>query len=323
MSQPNSPLSLGPISRKDYTGQYVVVHTVQQGQSLAQIAADYRFKRWEPIWIYNTEIEKTLGNDPALVQRGVSIFIPRDAAGYDQLISKIEQCKLGLEFATDEIGIELEKMENEYNAMKVGWDVGGDIATLLVTYPIMALRAAKAAATAKAVVGQAKIAAHLSARATTKRFAEDYASIRNKWTQKALDKNKQAVKTRSQHTDFLKGKAVDAAAEVGDNTINRFTGREDEHLKHSKNVHALYDLRDSVRNRKISQSDAAIDLLGILLDYVSVSTVCEICVFGWGGSFEESNKQIVKNAVGTNAAMAARFDQKIQRLTEEKKRLYG
>ena len=323
MNQPAHPSSLGAISRKDYTGQFIVVHSVQQGQSLSQIAAAYGFKRWEPIWVYNTKIEKTLGDDPALVQRGVSIFIPRSAAGYDRLISRFEQCKLGLEAAVDATGYELEALENEYGAKKVALNAAGDALTLLVSFGVMAVRAAKAAGAARAAVGQAKIAANLSARAETKHFAEAYARHRNRLTRTALDKNKAAVIKRVERTDFVKGRSVDTVVNLADRTLNHATGRDDEFLKHGKNLHASHDLQDTLRQRKISLRDGFVDAIGIALDYLEVSKVCEIAVFGWGGSFEDSNRQTLNNATGTAARMTALLDAKIQRVSEEKKRLYG
>jgi nucleoid-associated protein YgaU len=77
---------VAPLQPRDYDGKFVVTHTVQHGQTLTKIAAIYLFPRWEPIWIYNTKVERVLGDNPDVIRTGVTIFIPRSRDGYDALI---------------------------------------------------------------------------------------------------------------------------------------------------------------------------------------------------------------------------------------------
>jgi len=73
MTSQQGSVTLGSIAHKDCTGRSVVVHPVQQGQSLARIAAAYRFRDWKPIWTYNTRFERTIGQRARRGEREVEL----------------------------------------------------------------------------------------------------------------------------------------------------------------------------------------------------------------------------------------------------------
>src|SRR5882672_10327762 len=84
------PQEKTPIAnRKVFDGSVVVSHLIREGETLSRIAADYRMPRWEPIWVFNTKIERILGDDPGSIRKGVTIFIPRSRKGYERLVGRL------------------------------------------------------------------------------------------------------------------------------------------------------------------------------------------------------------------------------------------
>ena len=140
---------VAPLQQRDYDGKFVVTHTVQHGQTLMKIAAIYLFPRWEPIWIYNTKVERVLGDDPNLIRKGVTIFIPRSKDGYDALIKEVDGSVTQAESNGDRLTYELEAEWNSKEATRVAIDFAGNVATSLVTISLKARSAAKLAVAAE------------------------------------------------------------------------------------------------------------------------------------------------------------------------------
>lgn len=141
-----------------YNGNQVVIHKVKHGENLSLIARRYRFKSFEPIWIYNTQVHSVLGSNPDLIQEGAEIFIPRSERGYHRLITGMKALQMHIQYSCDQ---DLGDFEKDYNlalAHGVRLDAIGDALTFVTTIGLQAVRAAQTAATAAELVGQDRVA---------------------------------------------------------------------------------------------------------------------------------------------------------------------
>jgi hypothetical protein len=104
-----------PPHKSYYDGNYEIIHTVKLRESLSTIAEKYKFKSWQPIWIYNTQKKHMLdpGGDPGSLELGQHLFIPRSKEGYDKLLKKLVALKDGLAASGDGQLYELEGLENQ------------------------------------------------------------------------------------------------------------------------------------------------------------------------------------------------------------------
>lgn len=216
-----------PANRKAYDGSLAVVHTIQEGESLSRIASIYRFPAWQPIWLYNSSVEQTLGDDPNLIRKGATIFIPRSKRGYQALIKKMTLLKLQLEYEGDRLVAELDVSWYELEQKKIVVNFAGEVVTLGASLYLKAATTAKLAASAERTVGQAKIAARLAARAEGRELAAQFAAVRGRLLKTAL-KDHTAMRGAQQGvTRFVVGKAVDTAVKAADSVLDRYTGQED------------------------------------------------------------------------------------------------
>jgi hypothetical protein len=318
--------ALGPVSPKDYTGRFVVAHPIQAGQTLDLMANIYRFKHWKPIWLYNTKIVKTIGDDPNLIRKGITILIPRSENGYNILIRKLEASKEALESSVEQEAIRQEGIAFEREASAVKWNLAGDVLTLGASLGVKFLRAAKAARVAKSVVGQAKIAAQLAANSETRQWAQACSAARSQLTGQALAANKAARVEKAAVRTFVRDKAIDAATKVADEVRNRETGDDKSNaFKNSKNTALAVNLSREAWEGVVTAGEFSVEAIGIALDYVEVATVSDwlVYLFKTGQTFAQVQHQVMDNAKRQAAAMSAFFDDKIDKLTSECDLLYG
>src|SRR5215471_8022674 len=113
-SQEKTPIA----NRKAFDGSVVVPHVVQEGETLSRIAASYHMQKWQPIWIYNTKVEKVLDDDPNSVRKGVTIFVPRSRAGYDKLIGRLKALSEQMKADGDKLVYELQAQGYSLKANK-------------------------------------------------------------------------------------------------------------------------------------------------------------------------------------------------------------
>lgn len=76
------------ILQKAYDGREPVIHVVAKGQTLSNIGQIYfRSADWRPVYIYNTQIHKSLASaSPDRIREGQQLIVPRSPEGYDLLI---------------------------------------------------------------------------------------------------------------------------------------------------------------------------------------------------------------------------------------------
>lgn len=319
----NRPVSANP---KDYTGRYVVTHQIQQGETLEKIATTYGFMHWKPIWIYNSGIHKTVGQDPDVIKAGVTIFIPRNAAGYDRVIGQLKAAQASLESSLDQLDFQQEALKYEREASATMWNFASDVLQLGVGLSVKALQALKATKAAKHAVGQAKIAAKLSSNASTREFAEAYASARNRLTKKALAADKVAGSAKTGVRDFVREKSVDASSKGADHIRNTMTGDDDGKLfQHSKNAHKVVKLSKGLFETAISMGDALGELALVALDYVEVDDVSDlmVCLLISGETFDEIQRRTKASATKSAQRLFEHIEKGIEALSGERALLYG
>jgi hypothetical protein len=311
---------------KDYTGRYVVPHPVQRGETLEKIAAAYRFKHWKPIWIYNSEIQKTVGPDPNVIRHGVTIFIPRSPEGYDRVIRMLKASEEAMLSSLDELHFAQEKLAFERKASAVVWNFAGDVAQLGVGLSVKALAALKATKAAKHAIGQAKVAAQLSSNAQTREWAEQYAKARNRLTREALAADKAARASKAGVQTFIKDKTVDAGARAADHVRNTATGNDEGRLfQDAKNAAKLMKLSKELVEQTASMGEASVEFVLTALDYLNVDAASDwlVSVLISGERFDEIQKRTKSNAAKTAERLFEHVEKRIETLTEERHLLYG
>jgi hypothetical protein len=311
---------VAPLQQRDYDGKFVVTHTVQQGQTLTKIAGIYLFPRWEPIWIYNTKVERVLGDDPNLIRKGVTIFIPRSKDGYDTLIKKLTALKYQAENNGDRLNYELEADWNNKEATKVLVDFVGSVATTLATVSLKAMSAAKLTAAAEKTAGHAKIAARLAARSEARDLATRFKNVRGRLLKTALSDQRALHNAKPELRKAIFGKGADAAATFVDSKNEGGPPL----AKHAKNaLKGGAAVRDFAKGA-LTGVAAIGEVADILLDYLEPSVVADGYLFLTRGettqqSYEGARKQI-EQAVATTSSM---IDAKIEHYEEERALLYG
>ena len=158
-----------------YDGNYEVIHAVKQGESLSAIAQKYKFKSWQPIWVYNTQKDHMMLNpkgDPDSIAAGQHLFIPRSKDGYDKLLKRLEVLKMGLIASGESQKYQLESIDNEYRAQVVLFDFAGDVATLMGSLAVKALEVTKLRNATVGLEGAQRLAAEIQLNKGMKDLAE-------------------------------------------------------------------------------------------------------------------------------------------------------
>jgi hypothetical protein len=310
---------------KAYDGSVVVTHVVQEGQTLSTIAKIYRFPRWEPIWVYNTKVEKVFGDDPNVIRKGVTMFIPRNKAGYDRLIKKLESLKRESEYNGDRLRYELESDKYKLEAQKVLINFAGDVATLVASVALKAATAAKAATVAERSAGQAKIAARLAARAQTRELATKFAEVRGRLLGTALKDQRAATVAKEGMHELLRGKSIDAAVKVSDATLGRLTGQDDvNYTKHAKNAWQAGKVVYKVAHGTMKIGHAVGETAEILVDYLEPSTLAETWLrLTTGETTEQSYERAQEHIRQSVESTCKMIEGKIKKYAAERALLYG
>lgn len=142
---------------KDYSGDRVVRHVVQRGETLTTISRAYGLGSWSPIWKFNTECRAILkGGNPDQIPVGVVIYIPRSRASYDAAIKNLS----ALLANADDILLLARLDVLEAEAGKFGVVLDG-VSSVLTLFASLATKAGEAVATANA---SQKVAASEGAR---------------------------------------------------------------------------------------------------------------------------------------------------------------
>lgn len=284
-----------------YNGAHAVTHKVQPGESLSKIAAAYGFKSWDPIWIYNSQVHRTVGPNPNLIRAGQQIFIPRSRKAYDDLLRKLRSLKAQMSGHVDQVKHRLEGQRNKHQATRVLFDLAGDVLTLVGTVGAKAAGAARQARMAAQTTGQAKVAAHYLAENAAKELSKD------------LKKE-------------LVNKGTGYALTLVDEDLGK--AHKDLYVTQKKGIEAIRGV-STQPGKKLFQWETStpksfLDISEILLDYVQVSNVAD--GFLWlltgettGQTYEAAQKGM-QDAVRSSHAM---LDQKIMRITKECSLVYS
>lgn len=308
---------------KVYDGSQVVAHAVQSGETLSSIAAAYRMKSWQPLWIYNAEIRKTVGSDPDEIQRGVTIFIPRSPKGYADLIKKLKIVAIQAQYLTDRVKFDLEAQRNEFEAAKVGLDLAGDVLTSFASLGLKAMEAAKAAKAVEVAKAQAKIAQQLSANATTRNFAGKFAELRSKYVAAALAENRGKLLAKADFRHTAGEKAIGALAEYADRKVEH-TSSED--AAWFGKTYKIVTTAEASRRawREVSLAARAGSFALILLDYLKPSAAAEALIWCMSGQTVAGAQEKAGAAIeATQQRTLEHIDSQIAACAAECKRLYG
>jgi len=297
-----------PPHKSYYDGKFPVIHTVKRGESLSAIATHYKFKSWQPIWIFNTQKEHMLDpkGDPGSLEVGQRLFIPRSKEGYDKLLKKLEALKGGLEGSGEGQMYELDGLNDQYNAEKVAFDFAGDVATLLGSLSARALEVARLRRGAEGLKGAQRFAHEIKLRKSVEDLAE-------------------AVRVKK-----LKEAARDGVVEWGTGQMpNEKAG---EYAKTSwtfgtKTVKKIGTLRsDQKIGRELRRAvgiSSLLDVADAVLDYVKVSNVANGILWLWKGETVDGALNSARDNVRANITRGlANLHEKILRIQKERDLLY-
>ena len=268
-----------------YNGSRVAVHTVRAGESLSKIAAAYRFQAWQPIWIYNTKVHQVLGSNPDRIAIGTKLFIPRSRKGYDDRIRELETLKREFSGQSDKVRFELEKANNEHQAVRVVADFAGDIGTFLGTVGAKVLKAATSANAVATAKGSSRVAAQYLA-------DQDLAKVGKFLASTAKDKSVNAALTM---VDPEAGKA-----------------HKDLYLTQKKGVTAI-------RGVSLQQGKSLLDIADLVLDYVTVSSLADGLIWLTVGETPETTYTEAQKSLRTSTQQTlAMLDKKIAHWKQER-----
>jgi hypothetical protein len=281
-----------------YDGNSVVTHTIRAGESLSLIARRYKFRSWEPIWIFNTQIRRVLvSGDPNHIPEGMAIFIPRSEKGYDNLITKLKVLEVQMEGSLDQERYRLEGDWDNFQVTRAKFDLAGDIATSVASIALQARRAVLVARAAEKVIGREAVAAEYLARKETEKLHEML-------TEKLVETE----------LDYVLDKATE---KLPDQTREGWKKSFDIAKSTRKSIKAI-------RNFSLQGGRFFLDVADILVDYCKVSKVAD----GWlwlvhRETPEDSYKSAEERIGRALANSKALLEHKIQYLKDEKDQLYN
>jgi hypothetical protein len=301
-----------PPHKTYYDGNYEVIHTVKRGESLSTIAAQYKFKNWQPIWIYNTQKHHLLdaGGDPGSIAVGQHLMIPRSKEGYDKLLKKLEALKEGLAASGDSQRYELEGLENQYKAEAVLFDFAGDVATLLGSLSVKAFEVARLRRGATALKGAQRFAHEIKLRKAVEDLAE---AMSVKELGKAAADGAVGLKANKVEDDNVADR-MRTGSTFALKTVPKFDKARTALLSRQKLGPAL---------RKVAGGSSFLDIADMVLDYVKVSNVANWYLRLTRGETVESSLESAKRSVEANIAWSvAKMHERILRIQKERDLLY-
>ena len=302
-----------PPHRTYYDGNYVVMHSVQRGESLSAIAQKYKFKSWQPIWLYNTQVEPMLDprGDPGSLAVGQHLFIPRSKEGYDKLLKKLEALKEGLAASGEGQMYELEGLENQYKAETVLFDFAGDVATLLASLGFKAMNVVKLRREAGLLKGAQRFAKEIQ----LKKGVEDLAEAVS-----AKELGKSAVDgavgwQANQMADDDAADRLRLASTFGTKTVPKAAKAISSFRSRRKLGPAL---------QKVVGGSSFLDVADMVMDYVKVSTLANGYLRVVHGETVEGSLNSARDSVRANIGRGlANLHEKILRIQKERDLLYG
>lgn len=300
---------LPPPNAKSYDGSTVVSHTVLEGQNLASIASIYRFEHWRPIWLYNSEIQRTIGKNPDIVKKGVTLLIPRNKMGYDNLIRKLHATSDIILADSDGIRASLEGEWYELEAYKVLIDTTADIFKTVSGLALKAVQAAKAADVAMKSAEQARIAAYHAMRSESRLVATDLANLASKRVRTAKVLAAKSGDATAKLTTAIQRKAIGTGAKVADKVLASTGVNEST----TYNIGNSYKAKETVRKsiNLLSSASKLVDVAEIVLDYVKPSMMADGFVFlssgeSVGMTYDQQRKLVQEAAESVAARIAER-----------------
>jgi len=284
------------MGQKKYDGMTSFPHLVQPGETLVEIAQVYRFASFDPIWVYNTQIEKTLGPNPDEIRAGTLIIIPRSAAGYRKMIVKLTTVKLKTQANLLSLGADLDKANVSATSMGEGVDLLAEIAKAGIEFHGLAKDAAKAMETALATTGRGRVAARYLADQATKKIAD--------WTKKQIAGavTKGGLEALDEH--FARGDGVLA--------------------KRGRDAQASMKLARAIESFSTQGGKFAFDVIDVLLDYLEPSALAagyaRMTLGAWP---KDAYNLAAKTIADALDGPCRQLDERIQHFEDERVLLYG
>lgn len=285
-----------------YDGTCESMHTVKRGESLSTIASQYKFKSWQPIWIYNTQVKHMLDarGNPGKIEVGQHLFIPRSKEGYDKLLRKLEALKEGLAASGESQMYELEAIEYQYKARAVLFDFAGDVATMLGSLGAKAFEVARLREGAAGLKGAQRFAHEIK----LKQAMEDLAEAASK---KELGKAAAGAAANSMGVD-------DTAATFGLKTVPKLA-------KAGAALRSRMKLGPALR--AVKGTSSILDIADIALDYIKVSTVANAFLKLTLGETVEGSLDNARAYVKANICRGlVNLHQKAQQIQKQRDLLY-
>lgn len=295
-----------------YDGNHELMHTVKRGESLSTIAAQYKFKNWQTLWIYNTQVKHMLdpNSDPNSIAMGHHLFIPRSREGYDKLLKKLAVLKEGLQASGDSEMYNLESLEYQYKAEAVLFDLAGDVATLLGSLGAKAFEVARLREGGAGLKGAQRFAHEIKLRKAVEDLAE--ATSRKELAKAASDGAVGAVANgmdNDDHADHLR-----MASTFALKTAPKFQ-------KANAALRSRQKLGPALR--KVAGGSSFLDAADMVLDYIKVSSVANAYLWLRHGETVEGSLDSARNAVKANIMRGlANLHEKILRIQKERDLLY-
>jgi hypothetical protein len=301
-----------PPHKSYYDGDHEFMHTVKRGESLSNIAAQYKFKSWQTIWLYNTELKKMLdpSGDPGKIAVGEHLFIPRSEKGYEKLLKKLEVLKEGLVSSGESQMYQLESLEDEYKAEAVLFDLAGDVATLVGSLGAKAFQVARLREGAVGLKGAQRFAHEIKLNEAVKDLAE--AMSKKELGKAAVDGAAGAVANSMEDED--RGENLKRTSTFGLKTAPKFAKAASAYRSRQKLSPAL---------RMVKGGSALLDAADMALDYIKVSNVANGVLRLWRGETVDGSLQSARESVQANISRGvANLHEKILRIQRERDLLY-
>lgn len=301
-----------PPQKSYYDGTYDAMHTIKRGESLSVIATQYKFKSWQPIWVYNTQVKHMLdaGGDPGKIEVGQHLFIPRSKEGYDKLLKQMAALKEGLAASGDSQIYELEGMENQYKAEAVLFDLAGDVATMLGSLGAKAFEVARLREGAVGLKGAQRFAHEIKMKGAVEDLAE--ATGTTELGKAALDGAAGAAANAMEDDD--KAENLRKGSTFGLKTVPKAARAGTALQSRMKLGPAL---------RAVKGGSALLDIADMALDYIKVSNVANTFLKLTLGETVDGSLKNARDSVTANIGRGlAKLHQKILQIQKERDLLY-
>jgi len=283
----------------EYNGDQVVIHTVRKGENLSVIAQRYRFKSWMPIWVYNTQMHRVLGESPDELQVGMKLLIPRSKRGYDHLVKKLKALQMGMQYFGDREIYSLEAAYYRHKADRVVLNFLADALTTIATAGFKARRASEMYSAAQQMAGQERVAGEYLARKASEEASKD---INRNFVKKVVD--------------LLKERASSGWSEKNKEKLD---------TAYKASTETAPKVLKAIRGFSMQGGKALLDISEMILDWLEPSTVADwwlMYVSGVGNPEKayEANRDQIEKAVGNSCK---HLHDKIVQLERERDTVYS